>query len=123
MNSSVLVEMCMLNEYFSILEAKLFVTKQVNTLLTSRLISIEQQCWLDTQYSRRECPNIIGISRKQILWRSKWQPFLRSWDVISRLNALKFTIGSVKGIPQSLTSFREGRTASRFGVLRETCEK
>ena len=43
-NNSVLVEMCKLNEYFSTLEAKLSVTKQINTLLSSRLISIEQQC-------------------------------------------------------------------------------
>ena len=34
--------MCQLNEYFSALEAKLSVTNRVNTLLTSRLINIEQ---------------------------------------------------------------------------------
>ena len=54
MNSSVLVVICKLNESnelnFSILEAKLSVTKQVNTLLSSRLICIECQCWLNTEF-------------------------------------------------------------------------
>ena len=53
MNSSVLVAIRKLNESnglnFSILEAKLSVTKQVNTLLSSRLISIERQCCLNTE--------------------------------------------------------------------------
>ena len=54
MNSSELVVIYKLNESnvlnelnYSILEAKLSVTKQVNTLLSSRLISIERQCWLN----------------------------------------------------------------------------
>ena len=49
MNSSVLVEIRKLNESnvlnelnFSVSEAKLFVTKQFNTLLSSRIISIER---------------------------------------------------------------------------------
>ena len=49
MNSSELVVTCKLNESnvlnelnFSILEATLFVTKQFNTLLSSRSISIER---------------------------------------------------------------------------------
>ena len=39
------------------------------------------------------------------------------------LNALKLATGSIKRILQSLSSFREGRTASRFAISRETCEK
>lgn len=41
LDSSVLVEMLKLNEYFSNLEAELPVTKQVNTLLLSMLVSIK----------------------------------------------------------------------------------
>ena len=44
-------------------------------------------------------------------------------DVTSQLNALKLATGSVKRTPQSLSSFREETTASRFGILKETCEK
>ena len=31
--------------------------------------------------------------------------------------------GSVKRAPQSLSNFCEGRTANKFGMLRENCEK
>ena len=59
-----LVEIRKLNEFFSRLQAeesRFFVTKQVNTLLSSRLVSIGRQCWLHAQYSRRECLDIVGI--------------------------------------------------------------
>ena len=56
-----LVEMRKLNESFSKLPAEVSVTKQVNTLLSSRLVSIERQRWLNVQYSRRECLDIVGI--------------------------------------------------------------
>ena len=56
-----LVEMRKLNESFFKLQAEVSVTKQVNTLLSSRLVSIERQRWLNVQYSRRECLDIVGI--------------------------------------------------------------
>ena len=56
-----LVEMRKLNESFSKLQAEVSVTKQVNTLLSSRLVSIERQRWLNVQYSRRECLDTVGI--------------------------------------------------------------
>ena len=60
-NNNVLVEIRKLNESFSKLQAEVSVTKQVNTLLSSRLVSRERQCWLNAQYSRRECLDIVGI--------------------------------------------------------------
>ena len=51
-----LVEMRKLIESFSIFEVKLSVTKHVNSLLSSK----ECECWLNTQYSRRECLDIVG---------------------------------------------------------------
>ena len=42
--NSVLVEIRKLNESCSKLQPQLSVTKQVNTLLSSRLVSIERQC-------------------------------------------------------------------------------
>ena len=56
-----LVEMHKLNEYFSKLQAEVSVTKQVNIFLSSRLVSIERHCWLNAQYSRWECLDIVGI--------------------------------------------------------------
>ena len=60
-NNNVLVEIRNLNESFSKLQSGVSVTKQVNTLLSSRLVSIERQCWLNAQYSRRACLDIVGI--------------------------------------------------------------
>ena len=60
-NSNVLVEILKLNESFSKLQAEVSMTKQINTLLSSRPVSIERQCWLNAQYSRRECLDIVGI--------------------------------------------------------------
>ena len=37
------------------------VTKNVNNLLSSRLVDIERQCWANAQYSRRECLDIVSI--------------------------------------------------------------
>ena len=51
-----------LNESFSKSQTEVFVTKQVNTILLSRLVTIEHQCWLNAQYSRRECLGIVIIS-------------------------------------------------------------
>ena len=62
-NNNVLVEMRKLDESFSELQAEVSVTEQVNTLLSSSLGSIERQCSLSTQYSRRECLD-IGIPSK-----------------------------------------------------------
>ena len=45
--NSVLVEMRRLNEFFFKLQAELSVTKQANTLLSSRSVSIERQSWLN----------------------------------------------------------------------------
>ena len=60
-NINILVEIRKLNESFSKLQAEVSVTKQVNTLLSSRLVSTERQCWLNSQYSRQECLDIVGI--------------------------------------------------------------
>ena len=56
-----LVEMHKFNESFSKLQAEISGTKQVITLLSSRLVSIERHCWLNAQYSRWECLDIVGI--------------------------------------------------------------
>ena len=61
-NNNVLVEMHKLNKTFSKLIVEVSVTKQVNTLLSSSFVSIERQCWLNAQYSRWECLDIVGIA-------------------------------------------------------------
>ena len=61
LNNNVPVEIRKLNESFSKLQTEVSVTKQVNTLLSGRLVSIERQCWLNAQYSTRKCLDIVGI--------------------------------------------------------------
>ena len=53
-----------LNESFSKLQAEVSVSKQVNTLLPSMLVSIERHCWFNAQYSRRECLDIVDIFKE-----------------------------------------------------------
>ena len=60
-NNNALVGMRKLNESFSKLQGKVSVTKQSNILLSRKLVSIERQCWLNAQYSRRECLDIVVI--------------------------------------------------------------
>ena len=60
-NNKVLEEIHKLNDSFSKLESELSVTKQINFLLSSRLANMQHQCLANTQYSRREYIDIIGI--------------------------------------------------------------
>ena len=43
------------------LSSELSITKNANTLLSSRLVTLERQCWENAQYSRQECLDIVGI--------------------------------------------------------------
>ena len=51
-NNKVLEEIGKLNDNFSKSESELSVTKQVYSLLSSRLLNMEFQCWTNAQYSR-----------------------------------------------------------------------
>ena len=55
-------EICKLND-FSKLEADVKITKNINNLLSQRVVDLERQCWANAQYSRRECLEIVGIPR------------------------------------------------------------
>ena len=46
---------------FKKLEADLVISRAVNTKLRDRIISLEHQCWSNSQYSRRECLEITGL--------------------------------------------------------------
>ena len=52
------------NDNFSKLQSELVVTKQLNTELTKRIVTLERQCWANTQYSRKECLEVVGIPRQ-----------------------------------------------------------
>ena len=50
-----------LNNNFSKLESKLSQTKQVNSLLSRRLLNMERQSWAKAHCAIRECLEIVGI--------------------------------------------------------------
>ena len=52
------------NDNFSKLQSELVVTKELNTELTKRIVTLERQCWANAQYSRKECLEVVGIPRQ-----------------------------------------------------------
>ena len=62
-NSQIMDQIRKFNEDFEKLQSKLTTAKQVNSVLSERLFSMERQCWANAQYSRRECLELVGVPR------------------------------------------------------------
>ena len=62
-NSQIMDQIRKFNEDFEKLQSKLTTAKQVNSVLSERLVSMERQCWANAQYSRRECLGLVGVPR------------------------------------------------------------
>ena len=62
-NNEVVEEMRKFNENVSKLQSELSIAKRVNTELTKRIVTLERQCWVNAQYSRKECVEVVGIPR------------------------------------------------------------
>ena len=62
-NSEIMDQLRKFNENFEKLQSELIVIKQVNSVLSERLVSMECQCWANAQYSRRECLELVGVPR------------------------------------------------------------
>ena len=56
-------ELRLLNEKFEKLEADIATARNANSLLSSRLVDTERQCWANAQYSRRETLEIAGLPK------------------------------------------------------------
>ena len=57
-------EICELNDNFCKLEADVKIPKNINNnLLSQRVVDLERQCWANAQYLRRECLEVVGITR------------------------------------------------------------
>ena len=50
-----------LRKYYEKLESDVIITKQVNTRLYDKMKFLERQCWVNEQYSRRECLEISDV--------------------------------------------------------------
>ena len=55
-------ELSYLKKDFEQLISDLSVTKIVNTKLKDKVVSLERQTWSNSQYSRRECLELSGIT-------------------------------------------------------------
>ena len=62
-NAKVLDELKLLNEIFDKLEAEVAVTRNANSLLSSRLVDTERQRRPNALYSRRETLEILGLPK------------------------------------------------------------
>ena len=54
-------EIKLLKENYKKLELDISVSKTVSSLLTEQMSNLERQCWSNTQYSRRECLEVVTI--------------------------------------------------------------
>ena len=62
-NAKVLEELKLLNNRFYKLEADVAIARNANSLLLSRLVDTERQCWANVQYSRRETLEIVALPK------------------------------------------------------------
>ena len=49
------------NKTLEWMESKLEILKTINNTLKKRITSLKNPCWINEQYSRRECLEIVGI--------------------------------------------------------------
>ena len=54
-------EIKLLKENYKKLESDISVSRTVSSLLTDQMNNVERQCWVNAQYSRRECLEVVGI--------------------------------------------------------------
>ena len=62
-NARVLEELKLPNDKFDKLEADIAIARNANSLLSSRLVDTERQCWANAQYPRRETLEIVGLPK------------------------------------------------------------
>ena len=60
-NSKIMDQIRKFNKNFEKLQSDLAVAKQVNSVLSERLVSMKRKCWANAQYSRRECLELVGV--------------------------------------------------------------
>ena len=54
-------EIKLLKENYKKLESDISVFKTLRSLLTEQLNNVKRKCWLNGQYSRHECLEVVGI--------------------------------------------------------------
>ena len=59
--TDLLDEICNLNDKFIQLQSHVYITENVNNLLSSRLVDIKHLYWENAEYSRSECLYITSL--------------------------------------------------------------
>ena len=54
-------EIKLLKENCKKLKSEILVSKTVSSFLTDQINNVERQCWVNAQYSRCECLEVVGI--------------------------------------------------------------
>ena len=61
LNDHLLEDVQDIRDMFKHMDSELSVVKNVNHLLSKRLVDMERQYWVNAQYSKRECLELVGI--------------------------------------------------------------
>ena len=123
-NTDALEEIRNFNENFLKLEYEINIVKNVNTLLNKTVNDMERQCWANTQYSRRECLEVVRISREvsNKTWNWKYSKSLAKLVVRSSHAILRHIIVS-RTMIESLLNFCKEKIVISSCQLRVTYEK
>ena len=61
LNDHLLEDLQHIRDMFKHMDSELSVVKNVNHLLSKRLVDMERQCWVNAQYSKGECLELVSM--------------------------------------------------------------
>ena len=112
-----------LKENYIKLDSEFSVARQVNNKLKEHIVSLERQCWSNSQYSRRECLEITGIPDKltKRIWRIQRWTFLENWLLKLTPQILRIvTVYRARGPNVQLLNSQNEKTQTEFAIARKT---
>ena len=112
-----------MNTDFKKLEADVSFVKTVNNILMKKSVDMEQQCWANAEYPRRECLEIAGIptSITQQSLKGKVCQIFEAIDVSVYKNDID-DCHRLRDKKQTIAKFFGARTASKFFDARKICK-
>ena len=92
-----------LNESFQKLKSDLAITKNVNNQLHNHFVNMDRQFCINTQYSRRECVEILGIptsvpAKVKFSHKKDCQHLMKVKKDLSKLKLTDMHLGNTKNI-------------------------
>ena len=105
------------------LEPERSVARQVNNKLKEHLVSLERQCWSNSQYSRQERQEINGIPNKtdQKDLENTALTFLEKWVLKLTPQILRIVTGyRARGPNVQLLNSQKEKMQTEFAIARKT---